>query len=95
MTRNGLSLDDKGQSGEGGLQVVDSSNQNIPMIISGDFNSAPFSSLLHMMNNRAYDPDKVEDARFVPEAYANEFGVQMFRQVDEEYQKLKDSLSNV
>ena len=36
------------------------------MIMSGDFNTATFGSLLHMINNKTYDPEKLEKASHVP-----------------------------
>lgn len=70
-------------------------NLNIPMVISGDFNSAPFSSALHIMNNKPFDPEDQQDPRYKTPAYEDNFGLEQFREIDDRYQEVKSELENV
>lgn len=80
-------------------------NRNVPMVICGDFNSRPSSSLIHLMNDKRYTLDKQyippesdgeEPSYEVLEAYKRPYGIEQFQMVDEDYRKARrDILGNV
>lgn len=65
------------------------------MIISGDFNSHPSSSLLHMVNNRDYDPLDLHPSLPIPSAYQHKKGKDNFKKIDQVYQSERPGLSNI
>lgn len=77
LTKNGLDLDD----------LADSSDKsaNVSLVISGDFNARPSSSLIHLMHNQAYDPCKPKKYPNLPIAYFDEHGKEEFAKVEEQF----------
>jgi len=69
-----------------------------PLIMAGDFNSAPNSSSIHLLLNKEYllSPETGRtDPKSGTTAYKKEEGVDMFNLVDKEFKRQRGSLSNV
>ena len=54
LNKNNLDLDDVVPGPD-----TEKDSANIPLIISGDFNSSPNASLIHLMYDKPYDPEKM------------------------------------